>query len=54
MCQKALPRVYRRTVFYLDDMDDLFKLLIAVGRISRDNIELLELTGESRVDSELK
>ena len=54
MRQEALPLAYRRTVFHLDDMDDLIKLLIAVGRIGRDNVESLELTWESRADSELK
>ncbi len=52
--QEALPLAYRRTVFHLDDMDDFIKLLIAVGKIGRDNIESLELTWESRADSELK
>ena len=52
--REALPLAYRRTIFHLDDMDDLVKLLIAVGRIGRDNIESLELTWESRADSELK
>lgn len=52
--QETLPLAYRRTVFHLDDMDNLIKLLIAVGRIGRDNIESLELTWKSRADSELK
>lgn len=52
--QEALPLAYRRMVFHLDDMDNLIKLLIAVGRIGRDNIESLELIWESRADSELK
>lgn len=52
--QEALPLAYRRTVFHLDDMDDFIKLLIAVGKIGRDNIESLELTWESRADSESK
>ena len=34
---------YHRTVFHLDDMDDLIKRLIAVSDIGRDNIESLEL-----------
>lgn len=54
MRQEALPLAYRRTVFHLDDMDDFVKLLIAVGKIGRDNIESLELTWESRAGSELK
>jgi hypothetical protein len=54
MRQEALPLAYRRTVFHLNDMDDLIKLLIAVGKIGRDSIESLELTWESRADSECK
>ena len=42
--QEALPIAFRRTVFHLDDMDDLIKLLVAVGRFGRENIESLELT----------
>jgi len=41
--QEALPLAYRRTVFHLDDMDDLIKLLIAVGIVGRNNIESLGL-----------
>jgi hypothetical protein len=54
MRQEALPLAYRRTLFHLDDMDDLIKLLIAVGEIGRANIESLELAWESRADSECK
>lgn len=54
MRQEALPLAYRRTVFHFDDMEDLIKLLIAVGRIGRDNIQSVELAWESRADSELK
>jgi hypothetical protein len=52
MRQEALPFAYRRTVFNLDDIDDLIKLLIAIGDIGRDNIESLELAWQSRSDSE--
>jgi len=52
MRQEALPLAYRRTVFHLDDMDDLIRLLIAVGDIGRDNIESLELAWQSRTDFE--
>ena len=52
MCQEALPLAYRRTVFHLDDLDDLSKLLIAIGDIGRDNIESLELAWQSRTDFE--
>ncbi|KAL8721714.1 MAG: hypothetical protein Q9225_001664 [Loekoesia sp. 1 TL-2023] len=54
MRQEALPLAYRRTLFKLDDMDDLVKLLVAVGKIVRDNIESLELTWGCRADSNLK
>jgi len=54
MRQEALPFAYRRTVFHFDDMDDLIKLLIAVGDIGRDNIESLELSWQSRTDTEFQ
>lgn len=54
MRQEALPIAYRRTLFHLDDMDDLVKLLVAVGKVGRDNIESLDLAWQSRADSELK
>jgi len=52
MRQEVLPLAYCSTAFYLDDMDDLIKLLIAVGAIGRDNIESLELAWQSRTDFE--
>ncbi|KAL8978823.1 MAG: hypothetical protein Q9177_006300 [Variospora cf. flavescens] len=54
MRQEALPFAYRRTLFHLDDMDDLVKLLVAVGKVGRDNIEMVELAWKSRADSEFK
>lgn len=48
--QEALPVAFRHTTFRLDDMDDLAKLLIAAGKIGRDNLESLYFTGESRSD----
>jgi hypothetical protein len=54
MRQEALPRAFRSTLFRLDDMDNLIKLLIAVGYVGRDNIELLEFTWESKTDFDLQ
>ncbi len=54
MRQEALPLVYQSTVFHLDDMNDLIKLLVAVGQTGRDNIESLEFPWESRTDMECK
>ncbi|KAL9611963.1 MAG: hypothetical protein Q9167_003403 [Letrouitia subvulpina] len=54
MRQESLPLAYRRTVFHLDNVDDLIKLLVAAGRIGRNNIESLELMWESKADIELK
>lgn len=54
MRQEALPLAYRRTLFHLDDMDDLVNLLVAVGKVGRENIELLEFAWASRADSESK
>ncbi|OAF55793.1 hypothetical protein VC83_07744 [Pseudogymnoascus destructans] len=50
MRQEALCLAYRQMVFHLDDMDDLIKLLIAIGDIGRDNIESLELAWHSGTD----
>lgn len=54
MRQEALPLAYRKTTFHLDDIDDLIRLLVAVGKIGRDNIESLELVWESKAEDELK
>ncbi len=52
--QEALPFAYRKTIFIFNDMDDFVKLLIAIGKIGRDNIESLSLTWESGADCEDK
>jgi hypothetical protein len=54
MRYEVLPFAYRKTSFQLEDMDDLIKLLIAVGHTGRDNIESLEFPWESRADLECK
>ncbi len=53
MRREALPLAYRRTTFILDDLDDVIKLLIAIGQVGRDNIESLQFPWESRADMEL-
>ena len=50
MRQEALPFAYRNTNFKLDDMDDLIRLLIAVGQIGRDNITSLQFPWTSRTE----
>ena len=52
MRMEALPMAYRRTAFSLYDIDDAIKLLVAVGRLGRQNIEWLAFTWESRADAE--
>jgi hypothetical protein len=52
MRYEALPFAYRRTVFHLDDTEDLVKLLIAVGNISRSNSESLEPAWQSMINYE--
>lgn len=52
--QEALPIAYRRTTFHLNDMDDVIKLLIAVGQTGRDNITSLRFLWESRNDIECR
>ncbi|KAF2820912.1 hypothetical protein CC86DRAFT_304094, partial [Ophiobolus disseminans] len=54
MRQEALPLAYRTTSFHLDDLDDLLKLLIAVGDSGRQNIESAYFPWESRSDLERK
>ncbi|KAK4095706.1 hypothetical protein N658DRAFT_502361 [Parathielavia hyrcaniae] len=49
---EALPFAYRRTTFILDDLDDVIKLLVAIGQVGRDNIESLRFPWESRTDLE--
>lgn len=46
--QEALPFAYRSTIFCLDDLDDAVKVLVAVGRIGRDNITSLQFPWESK------
>lgn len=50
--QEALPLAYRKTTFHLADMDDLTRLLLAIGRVGRENIQCLEFIWESRIDLE--
>ncbi|KAK4450244.1 hypothetical protein QBC34DRAFT_403131 [Podospora aff. communis PSN243] len=45
--REALPFAYRRTTFFLDNLDSAIRLLIAVGKVGRDNIETLHLVWES-------
>jgi hypothetical protein len=52
MRKEALPLAYRRTLFRLEDIDDLIKLLLSIGDIGRTNIQSIELIWESRSDSE--
>lgn len=52
--QEALPLAYRRTFFRMDDIDDLIRFLISIGRIGRDNIQSIEFLWEGKADSEAK
>ena len=54
MRREALPLAYRETAFRLDDMVDVLKLLIAIGKTGRDNIESLEFPWWSQADTECK
>jgi hypothetical protein len=47
MRQEALPLLYRRISFRLDDMDDLIKFLIALGWTSRDGIKSFGFLGRA-------
>jgi len=50
MRQEALPLAYRHTTFYLADIEDLTRFLVAVGRVGRENIESLDFAWESQID----
>ncbi|KAK8000510.1 hypothetical protein PG990_013110 [Apiospora arundinis] len=52
--QEALPIAFQHTTFHLDDLDDLMKLLVAIGRTGRENIESLQFPWESRTDLECR
>ncbi|KAK7991516.1 hypothetical protein PG988_000310 [Apiospora saccharicola] len=52
--QEALPVAFQHTTFHLDDLDDLMKLLVAIGRTGRENIESLQFPWESRTDLECR
>jgi len=52
--QESLPLAYRTTAFHLEDVDDLLKLLVAVGETGRNNIESLYFPWESRSDLQRK
>ncbi|KAF2010828.1 hypothetical protein BU24DRAFT_471882 [Aaosphaeria arxii CBS 175.79] len=54
MRQEVLHLAYQVTAFHLDDMDDLIKLLIAVGEMGRANITTIHFPWESRSDLECK
>ena len=52
--QEALPVAFQHTTFLLDDLDDLMKLLVAIGRTGRENIASLQFPWESRTDLECR
>lgn len=52
--QEALPVAFQHTTFQLDDLDDLMKLLIAIGQTGRENIQSLQFPWESRTDLECR
>jgi hypothetical protein len=54
MRREALPIAYRQTHFEIDDVDDVVKFLLAIGRTGRNNIESLGFSWESKADSEEK
>ncbi|KPM34644.1 hypothetical protein AK830_g11930 [Neonectria ditissima] len=51
---EALPMAYRCTAFRFEDMDDLVKCLLAIGRLGRGNVEALDFPWESGSDSKQK
>ncbi|ORY72144.1 uncharacterized protein BCR38DRAFT_329991 [Pseudomassariella vexata] len=48
MREEALPLAYRKTTLQLEDVSEAVKILIAIGTIGRENIEVLEISWDSR------
>ncbi|KAH7302866.1 hypothetical protein B0I35DRAFT_214495 [Stachybotrys elegans] len=51
--QEALPLAFRHTTFYLTTIEDVTRLLIAIGHVGRENIETLDFLWESAIDHDL-
>ncbi|KAK1974384.1 hypothetical protein LZ30DRAFT_410346 [Colletotrichum cereale] len=49
--EEALPLAYCHTLFRLHDLDDLIKLLMAVGKVGCNNIQSIQFLWESKSDS---
>jgi hypothetical protein len=47
MRQEALPVAYQKTIFRLDDIDAVIRLLLTIGTIGRSNIGFLEFSWQS-------
>lgn len=52
MREEALPVAYRMTAFELEDIDELIKLLLAVGQIGRENIVSLAFGWQSNSEND--
>ena len=52
MRREALPLAYRRTQLSLANMDHLINLLVAVGRIGRENIQRLQFDWKSYTETD--
>lgn len=51
---EALAVAYRKTKLILDDMDDLIRLLVAIGQVGRDNVASLQFSWTSRSETALR
>ncbi|KAL8760132.1 MAG: hypothetical protein Q9199_000269 [Rusavskia elegans] len=52
MREEALPLAYRTTSFELEDIDELIKLLLAIGQIGRENIVSLAFGWQSNSEND--
>jgi hypothetical protein len=50
--EEVLPVAYSKTTFRMEDIDDVVKLLIAIGETGRNNIKSLEFRWQSKSDLE--
>ena len=52
MREEAMPLAYRTTSFELEDIDEVVKLLLAIGHIGRQNIESLAFGWQSNSETD--
>lgn len=54
MREEALPWAYRSTSFELNDVDNVVKLLLGIGKIGRENIKILAFGWQSNCETDFE